>query len=52
VQELSDRGKPAALQGDPLLYEPFKHLAEETIKQLQVRNDTLKPTEVVRITTG
>ncbi|HRV83340.1 MAG TPA: Mrp/NBP35 family ATP-binding protein [Saprospiraceae bacterium] len=52
VQELSDRGKPAALQSDPLLYEPFKHLAEQTIKQLQVRNDTLKPTEVVRITTS
>ncbi|MCB0657829.1 MAG: Mrp/NBP35 family ATP-binding protein [Saprospiraceae bacterium] len=52
VQELSDRGKPAAIQKDPLLSQPFAKLAEETIKQLQVRNDTLLPTEIVRITTN
>jgi ATP-binding protein involved in chromosome partitioning len=51
VREAGDVGRPAALQDDTTISEAFETLTKEVVSQLVRRNETLPPTEAIRITT-
>ena len=51
VREAGDVGRPAALQDNTAVSEAFKTLTKEVVSQLVRRNETLPPTEAIRITT-
>jgi len=51
IREAGDVGRPAVLQENTEVARIFQALAVNTVEQLSLRNQTLPPTEVVRITT-
>jgi len=51
VREAGDVGRPAALQDHTPVSEAFKSLTKEVVSELVRRNETLPPTEAIRITT-
>ncbi|MDM1072902.1 Mrp/NBP35 family ATP-binding protein [Empedobacter brevis] len=51
IREAADVGRPAAMQEDTLVAEVYKNIARNTVQSLVERNNTLPPTEAVRITT-
>ena len=51
IRESGDVGYPVALQDNTPLEEAFKNATKEMLSQLIKRNESLPPTEVVRITT-
>ena len=51
VREAGDVGRPAALQDQTPVSEAFKSLTKEVVSELVKRNETLPPTEAIRITT-
>ena len=51
VREAGDVGRPAALQDNTTISEAFETLTKEVVLQLVRRNETLPPTEAIRITT-
>lgn len=51
VREAGDVGRPAALQDNTTISEAFETLTKEVVSQLVRRNETLPPTEAIRITT-
>ncbi len=51
VREAGDVGRPAALQDHTPVSEAFKSLTKEVVSELVKRNETLPPTEAIRITT-
>ncbi|MBI1315378.1 P-loop NTPase [bacterium] len=51
IREAGDVGRPAVLQENTEVSRIFQTLAVNTVEQLSIRNQTLPPTEVVRITT-
>ena len=51
VREAGDVGRPAALQDHTQVSEAFKSLTKEVVSELVRRNETLPPTEAIRITT-
>ncbi len=51
IREAGDVGHPVALQDNTSLEEAFKNITKEMLSQLIKRNESLPPTEVVRITT-
>jgi len=51
VREAGDVGRPAALQYNTTISEAFETLTKEVVSQLVRRNETLPPTEAIRITT-
>lgn len=51
IREAGDVGHPVALQDNTPLEEAFKNATKEMLSQLLKRNESLPPTEVVRITT-
>mgnify|MGYP000103120070 FL=1 len=51
IREAGDVGHPVALQNNTPLEEAFKNTTKEMLSQLIKRNESLPPTEVVRITT-
>ena len=51
IREAGDVGHPVALQDNTPLEEAFKNATKEMLSQLIKRNESLPPTEVVRITT-
>jgi ATP-binding protein involved in chromosome partitioning len=51
IREAGDVGHPVALQNNTPLEEAFKNATKEMLSQLIKRNESLPPTEVVRITT-
>lgn len=50
IREAGDYGRPAALQEDSPIAEAFTDITKNMLTQLIKRNETLPPTEVVRIT--
>ena len=50
IREGGDDGTPIAMQAESPAGAAFVKLAEETIKQTEIRNASKKPTEVVKIT--
>jgi len=51
VREAGDVGRPAALQDHTPVSEAFESLTKEVVSELEKRNETLPPTEAIRITT-
>ena len=51
IREAGDYGRPAALQEGSLVAEAFVNLARNTVAQVVKRNESLPPTEAVKITT-
>ena len=51
VREAGDVGRPAALQDHTPVSEAFEFLTKEVVSELVKRNETLPPTEAIRITT-
>lgn len=51
IRESGDVGHPVALQEGTVLETAFNDITKEMLSQLLKRNETLPPTEVVRITT-
>jgi ATP-binding protein involved in chromosome partitioning len=51
VREAGDVGRPAALQDQTPVSDAFESLTKEVVSELVKRNETLPPTEAIRITT-
>ena len=51
VREAGDVGRPAALQDHTPVSEAFESLTKEVVSELLKRNESLPPTEAIRITT-
>jgi ATP-binding protein involved in chromosome partitioning len=51
VREAGDVGRPAALQDRTPISEAFESLTKEVVSELVKRNESLPPTEAIRITT-
>jgi ATP-binding protein involved in chromosome partitioning len=51
IRESGDVGRPVALQEGTVLENSFKDITKEMVAELLKRNESLPPTEVVRITT-
>lgn len=49
IMQDGEQGKPSALDSDSRVGSVFKGIAENTIKQLEIRNATQEPTEAVKI---
>lgn len=51
IRESGDVGRPAVLQEGTAVAEAYKSVIRKMVEQLMIRNETLPPTEVTRITT-
>jgi len=51
IREAGDYGHPAALQKDTPLSKAFEELARNVAEQVVLRNDSLPPSEAIKITT-
>lgn len=51
VREAGDGGRPAMLDKDHLAYPYFKAIAEKTLHQVNLRNEAMAPTQIVKIIT-
>src|SRR5690554_3457230 len=51
IREAGDYGRPAALQENSLVAAAFVNIARNTVEQVVKRNESLPPTEAVKITT-
>lgn len=49
IREGGDAGIPAVMQNDPLLSRPFLTVAENTLRQIAVRNEMLPQSQVVQM---
>ena len=50
IREAADVGRPAAMQEDTVVANVYKEIARNAVQSLVERNNTLPPTEAVRIT--
>jgi len=51
IREAGDVGSPAALQNNTPLSEAFKGITQNVVQEVVNRNESLPPTEVIKITT-
>ncbi|MFD2822857.1 P-loop NTPase [Lacinutrix iliipiscaria] len=51
IREAGDVGRPAALQTATILEQAFEKLTQNVVQEVVRRNDTLPPTEAIKITT-
>lgn len=51
IREAGDTGRPAALQNDTPFEEAFTELTQNIVQEVVNRNDSLPPTEAIKITT-
>jgi ATP-binding protein involved in chromosome partitioning len=51
IRESGDVGRPAILQENTPVAEAFNMVIRRMVEELMIRNETLPPTEVTRITT-
>lgn len=49
IREAGDAGKPAVLRDEPIAKAAFLKIAQDTARQIAVRNEMLAPTQVVRM---
>jgi len=52
IRENGDKGRPSAMDENSPTGKAFMELAQETIKQLEIRNKTMDPTTMVEIKEG
>ncbi|MGS4345664.1 P-loop NTPase [Myroides odoratus] len=51
IREAGDFGRPAALQKDTIVANVFEEITRNVVEQVVLRNDSLPPTEAIKITT-
>ena len=51
IREAGDAGRPAALQEDSPIAKAFEKVTQQVVEQTVRRNETLPPTEAIKITT-
>ena len=51
IREASDVGRPAALQADTPAQRAFEQVTRNAVRELVARNESLPPTEAIKITT-
>ncbi|WP_158962208.1 Mrp/NBP35 family ATP-binding protein [Myroides fluvii] len=51
IREAGDFGRPAALQKDTIVAKVFEEITRNVVEQVVMRNDSLPPTEAIKITT-
>jgi ATP-binding protein involved in chromosome partitioning len=51
VREAGDYGRPAALQEDSIIAKVFESITRNVVQEVVRRNETLPPTEAIKITT-
>ncbi|MDR2222270.1 MAG: Mrp/NBP35 family ATP-binding protein [Flavobacteriaceae bacterium] len=51
IREAGDYGRPAALQNDTVISKVFEEVCRNVVEQVVKRNDSLPPTEAIKITT-
>ncbi|MBB1150649.1 Mrp/NBP35 family ATP-binding protein [Myroides sp. NP-2] len=51
IREAGDFGRPAALQSDTIVAKVFEEITRNVVEQVVLRNDSLPPTEAIKITT-
>ncbi len=51
IREAGDFGRPAALQNDTIVAKVFEDVTRNVVEQVVLRNDSLPPTEAIKITT-
>ncbi len=51
IREAGDVGRPAALQEEGMVAEAYTELTRSVVEQVVLRNETLPPTEAIKITT-
>ncbi|WP_413513410.1 P-loop NTPase [Myroides odoratus] len=51
IRESGDFGRPAALQKDTIVAKVFEEITRNVVEQVVLRNDSLPPTEAIKITT-
>ena len=51
IREAGDYGRPAALQNDTIVAKIFEEVTRNVVEQVVLRNDSLPPTEAIKITT-
>ncbi len=51
IREAGDYGRPAALQDQSVVSDAFVEIARNVVSQTVLRNESLPPTEAVKITT-
>ncbi|MEK6450895.1 MULTISPECIES: Mrp/NBP35 family ATP-binding protein [Myroides] len=51
IREAGDYGRPAALQNDTIISEVFNNVTRNVVEQVVLRNESLPPTEAIKITT-
>ncbi|SDH80896.1 Mrp/NBP35 family ATP-binding protein [Myroides phaeus] len=51
IREAGDYGRPAALQNDTIISEVFTNVTRNVVEQVVLRNESLPPTEAIKITT-
>ena len=49
IREAGDGGTPALLQADEQLHGPFVNVAENTLRQVGIRNELLEPTQIIQV---
>jgi len=49
IREGGDSGKPAVLHESGIVAEAFLNVAQNTLRQIAVRNETMEPTHVVKM---
>lgn len=49
IREGGDSGKPAVLQEGGIVAESFLHIAQNTLRQVAVRNEMIEPTKIVKM---
>ena len=49
IRESGDSGKPALLQEDALLSDPFINIAKNALREVGIRNETLEPTKIIQV---
>ena len=51
VREAGDYGRPAAMQEDSIIAKVFESITRKVVQEVVRRNETLPPTEAIKITT-
>ncbi|WP_353103519.1 Mrp/NBP35 family ATP-binding protein, partial [Myroides odoratus] len=51
IREAGDFGRPAALQKETIVAKVFEEISRNVVEQVVMRNDSLPPTEAIKITT-
>lgn len=49
IREAGDEGHPAILSGDPIVVEALEQMAQQTLRQVALRNETMAPTQAVKV---